>query len=502
MLRDFSNNSRSEAIKLIDEVENGRAPEFTNWTRDGWNQHSSWIGKLGIKGAINSVNAYHKKVINRNTNAKNKINSIYDNANIIDQTTQKQIENLRLSLGQWVKYVNSLNEIITPSNGVFNSDFMSSTLGSILKNIQAYENTFNNDKPDEILSDDVISSLLGGFEKFGGSEEAGLLKEILSYFDSFQAFFKGEKSGLEALKNYVDLTSDSISVWSAAYNYFRKSALNNTTGFFGKNAANMVGKLGITTNIFSLFSSLIEANKNLGEKTAIEIFTDYIDCIPKAVSIGTSVYKLQHIGDKKALSNLKEGPWSALSVYEALGEAGIKFYTQYLKSYEKYSADGVFDGMDIGEAGIDAVFAGTKGLVHRLSFGTDDIVFTIVDRISGGDGKDELNFAEKAAEGYKIMARTLGDEIGCLINKFKNGKGNAPTSLGSYVKENNIIVSHYNDIGSNHFSLITQVSTLLNNYIGKIIDENHIKDINLKSKVMCIDCNDVTASWILNKLNN
>lgn len=500
MLRDFSNNSRYEALKLIDEVENGRAQEFTNWTSNGWNQYSSWIGKLGIKGAINSVNAYHKKVINKNTNAKNKINNIYDNAIIIDQTTQKQIENLKLSLGQWVKYVDSLNKIITPSNGVFNSDFMSSTLGNILKNMPADESTFNNEANEKYIYNAILS-MLSGLDKFANEKEAGFLKGILSYFGSFYVFFSGEKVGLEAVEHLYDLSSQSIKVWSVAYMYYREKFLKPETGFFGKDIAKQVSGLNILANVFSLCSSLIDANKNLNKKSAIEIFTDYVDCIPETISLGTAAYKFQHIDDEKALSNMREGLWSALDIYEALGEAGIKFYTQYLRSYEKYSADGVFDGMDIGEAGVDAVFAGIKGLAHRLSFGADDVIFTIVDIATGGDGKSELNFAEKAAEGYKIIARTIGDEIGGLINKFKIGKETAPTSLSSYAKENNIIVSHYEEIGSNHFSLITQVSTLLNNYIGKVINEYHIKDINLKSKVIHIDCNDVTAGWILNKIN-
>ena len=43
MLRDFSDKSRVQLISLVNEVENGKSSNFTDWIADRWVDFLSWI---------------------------------------------------------------------------------------------------------------------------------------------------------------------------------------------------------------------------------------------------------------------------------------------------------------------------------------------------------------------------------------------------------------------------------------------------------------------------
>ncbi|WP_075720540.1 hypothetical protein [Roseburia sp. 499] len=66
MKRDFSETSKQELISLVSQVESEKWCDFTDWVGDRWYDFESWIGTLDIQHYINDVNAYHKKVIDKN----------------------------------------------------------------------------------------------------------------------------------------------------------------------------------------------------------------------------------------------------------------------------------------------------------------------------------------------------------------------------------------------------------------------------------------------------
>lgn len=73
MLRDFSDKSRVQLISLVNEVENGKSSNFTDWIADRWVDFLSWIGQLNTKGSLNTVNNYHRKVIDKNNATKKQL---------------------------------------------------------------------------------------------------------------------------------------------------------------------------------------------------------------------------------------------------------------------------------------------------------------------------------------------------------------------------------------------------------------------------------------------
>lgn len=97
MLRDFSDKSRVQLISLVNEVENGKSSNFTDWIADRWVDFLSWIGQLNTKGSLNTVNNYHRKVIDKNNATKKAINQIFDHVNSIDKTYSNNLKDIENS---------------------------------------------------------------------------------------------------------------------------------------------------------------------------------------------------------------------------------------------------------------------------------------------------------------------------------------------------------------------------------------------------------------------
>lgn len=132
MYRDFSESSKQKMLSLVSEVENEKLCDFTDWVGDRWLDFQSWIGKLNIKNYINNVNAYHKKVIDKNNATKKSIETIFRNVKTVDSSYQKQLSATKSSLEKWYKYVLQMNEIVG-NKGKFTAAYITSSLGGILK---------------------------------------------------------------------------------------------------------------------------------------------------------------------------------------------------------------------------------------------------------------------------------------------------------------------------------------------------------------------------------
>ena len=166
------------------------------------------------------------------------------------------------------------------------------------------------------------------------------------------------------------------------------------TGFFGDVAQKNVKVLGLSAGFLGLTASILSASNGLDNKQWQSIVADYVDC------------------GKDMLSVIKAGPWSALNIYSAIGEAGIQSISQGFRSHEKYYADGQWDMGDTGATGIDISMAGIYGISHSLTLGFDDLIFGAIDNATGGNGTADMSYFEKAAEGYKILANKCGEAIG------------------------------------------------------------------------------------------
>lgn len=258
----------------------------------------------------------------------------------------------------------------------------------------------------------TIKNLMDSYDNWGGEEEAGVLKDVIDYMENFIDFFFGDKKGIAGAGKWFDLANSSVDVWKGLYDYYTDMYSGLKTGFFGDIAKKNVKILGLSAGFMGLTASVLSASSGLDNKQWQSMVADYIDCGKDILLIMESGYELKHIGDIKSLADIKAGPWSAMNVYTAIGNAALQSVSQGIRSHEKYYADGTWDLGDTGVTAIDVSMAGIYGLSHSLTLGLDDLIFGAIDGATGGNGNTDMTYYEKAAEGYKILASKCGEAIG------------------------------------------------------------------------------------------
>lgn len=195
MLRDFSDKSRVQLISLVNEVENGKSGNFTDWIADRWVDFLSWIGQLNTKGSLNTVNNYHRKVIDKNNATKKAINQIFDHVNSIDRTYSNNLKDIENSLKQWETYIDSLGEIVSPANGTFNVQYITYKMSNVLKDIDEENVAFirkyltNETTVDRIYLTYLLEELAKKDIADMSDEELKLISDIVLNPDMFNKAF-------------------------------------------------------------------------------------------------------------------------------------------------------------------------------------------------------------------------------------------------------------------------------------------------------------------------
>lgn len=290
-------------------------------------------------------------------------------------------------------------------NPFANKDFI---ISIFIEKIKEYFSNVEEEK--DLLS--IVETLLSGADKFGDEDEAGILKDVISYIQNLASFVNGDKKGLTGAIDWCNLADSSVGLWTGMYDYFQNMYGGVKTGFFGDIAQKNVKVLGLSSGFLGLAASILSASNGLDNKQWQGAIADYIDCGKDVLSVISSGYSLKHIGDVKSLTEMKAGPWNALNIYSAIGDAGIRSISQGFRSVERYYVDGQWDAGDTGATGMDISMAGIYGISHSLTLGLDDLIFGAIDSATGGNGTTDMSYFEKAAEGYKILANKCGEAIG------------------------------------------------------------------------------------------
>ena len=136
MLRDFTDSSKNNLINLVSEVENEQLSDFTGWIGDWWCDFGEWVGSLNIKNYIDNVNSYHKKVIDKNNTTMDSIEKIFEDVKNINNSYSGIFSNIDILMKNWNTYIETMNTIVTPSNGKFNAKEMNTSLKSIIPSIE------------------------------------------------------------------------------------------------------------------------------------------------------------------------------------------------------------------------------------------------------------------------------------------------------------------------------------------------------------------------------
>lgn len=114
MKRDFTEEAKTTLFGLIDEVNGGQWFDFTDW-----------IGDIfifaDIQDYLNDVNAYHKKILDKNNTTKEQINTIFNNVNAVDQTYASTFSSYNQDVQEQIDYIKALADCINPANVLFKS---------------------------------------------------------------------------------------------------------------------------------------------------------------------------------------------------------------------------------------------------------------------------------------------------------------------------------------------------------------------------------------------
>ena len=168
MRRDFSEAARQELLSLVKQVEDEKWNDFTDWFGDRWYDFEGWIGQLDIKNYIDNVNAYHKKVIDKNNTNEDKIEEIFVDVNNHSDNYRGRFLAILTNLQLYRKNLSLIANVISPGNGNFNPEY----IGNGLKNaINTYlENSsllqkmagdgLNKDTLDDVENQDQLEKLL------------------------------------------------------------------------------------------------------------------------------------------------------------------------------------------------------------------------------------------------------------------------------------------------------------------------------------------------------
>lgn len=128
MRRDFSESAKQELLTLVKQVEDEKWCDFTDWFGDRWYDFEGWIGQLDIKKYIDNVNAYHKKVIDKNNTDEDKIEEIFVNVNNHSDNYRGRFLAILTNLQLYRKNFSLIANVISPGNGNFNPEYIGNGL--------------------------------------------------------------------------------------------------------------------------------------------------------------------------------------------------------------------------------------------------------------------------------------------------------------------------------------------------------------------------------------
>ena len=183
--RDFSEQAKQKLLGLVDQVENEKWCDFTDWVGDRWYDFEDWIGALDIRHYINNVNAYHKKVIDKNNASAETITKIFDAVWALDGSYATTLDHIETNLNQWLRYMNTLSSFVEPGRGRFNGEYMAGAMNQVMQdisdaNVQRVKDRFvreENGKP--VYEKDLILEYLNKDPSELTEEEMLALSEIL-----------------------------------------------------------------------------------------------------------------------------------------------------------------------------------------------------------------------------------------------------------------------------------------------------------------------------------
>lgn len=310
MIRDFSNSAKKKLLEYVKD-----ATETTLWRKigdrigDAGLQIQYWFGALSISKYIDNLDAYHKKIIDKNNTTSQRIEEIFTNVKNIDTRYQGGLQqNVNFSESV-INFINDLVNTIDPNGGNMDMQKMNAALAASLEKIQeaklsrekAIEDSLLGTDPDAVeTSIDPVNLSTGNF--IYDFEDLAIDGEIPL---SFHRYYNSKDSRISVLGKsfrhnyeiYLNVNDDGevdIIMEDGQHKVF---AVENGV-YYGKNTATdfltsdkqhfYLKDVDDNTYIFDKDKKLIriENRNNLGisltydeDKLLIKVVNDYGDCL-------------------------------------------------------------------------------------------------------------------------------------------------------------------------------------------------------------------------------
>lgn len=310
MIRDFSNSAKKKLLEYVKD-----ATETTLWRKigdrigDAGLQIQYWFGALSISKYIDNLDAYHKKIIDKNNTTSQRIEEIFTNVKNIDTRYQGGLQqNVNFSEGV-INFINDLANTIDPNGGNMDMQKMNAALAASLEKIQeaklsrekAIEDSLLGTDPDAVeTSIDPVNLSTGNF--IYDFEDLAIDGEIPL---SFHRYYNSKDSRISVLGKsfrhnyeiYLNVNDDGevdIIMEDGQHKVF---AVENGV-YYGKNTATdfltsdkqhfYLKDVDDNTYIFDKDKKLIriENRNNLGisltydeDKLLIKVVNNYGDCL-------------------------------------------------------------------------------------------------------------------------------------------------------------------------------------------------------------------------------
>lgn len=310
MIRDFSNSAKKKLLEYVKD-----ATETTLWRKigdrigDAGLQIQYWFGVLSISKYIDNLDAYHKKIIDKNNTTSQRIEEIFTNVKNIDTRYQGGLQqNVNFSESV-INFINDLANTIDPNGGNMDMQKMNAALAASLEKIQeaklsrekAIEDSLLGTDPDAVeTSIDPVNLSTGNF--IYDFEDLAIDGEIPL---SFHRYYNSKDSRISVLGKsfrhnyeiYLNVNDDGevdIIMEDGQHKVF---AVENGV-YYGKNTATdfltsdkqhfYLKDVDDNTYIFDKDKKLIriENRNNLGisltydeDKLLIKVVNDYGDCL-------------------------------------------------------------------------------------------------------------------------------------------------------------------------------------------------------------------------------
>ncbi len=401
MYRDFSLISKQKLFNLVSQVENEKYNNFTDWIGDRWLDFETWIGKLNIKNYINDVNAYHKKVIDKNNTTKNQIEKIFNSVYSIDRNYKSTFSILYSALDQWQIYIKEMEQIIDPQNGKFNAEYMAGRLSGTLnscnqatveavKTAENYTNTQDNSEMpfDPMEVSPVVLKLLSKLSNQKDQKaDLQLSSSTLSYLSGLWTFVGTDYNSNEELASGgLKFAKSSASAWNGLYNYYdsklsplEASRLSKRLGK-ANNYVSIIGNAcGFTAESIETVRTLFNEDADLYQK-ADQVLSE----VNSGISLGKAAVNVKFAQKHLYRSVTAKYEWRAsysgqatvkkINSFANLSIVGIDTIRGTMSKAAELSEDGSFGFSDIGESGLYGSVRGLTSVASCLTLGLSDVL--------------------------------------------------------------------------------------------------------------------------------